>query len=183
MCRVHNTNALIRVMPQRGFGLQPRVAASSRLPWVARRMKSRSTPTGLRLPRAEGATPLGLKRASRSQTQSSPSSTSNPGLRDETPSGYSSRTFASSGRSRHGLSLIEVSAAIVLLGALATIVMQALEWTLVERREAERREIALVEAGNAMERLAAAKWESLAPRASAEEPLSAIAKDMLPARD
>jgi prepilin-type N-terminal cleavage/methylation domain-containing protein len=81
---------------------------------------------------------------------------------------------------RRGLSLIEVSAAIVLLGALATIVMQSLEWTLVERREAERREIALVEAGNAMERLAAANWESLAPRASAEEPLSAIAKEMLP---
>jgi prepilin-type N-terminal cleavage/methylation domain-containing protein len=81
---------------------------------------------------------------------------------------------------RHGLSLMEVSAAIVLLGALATVVIQALEWTLVERREAQRREIAMVEAANAMERLAAAKWESLAPHASAEESLSAIATEMLP---
>jgi Tfp pilus assembly protein PilE len=78
------------------------------------------------------------------------------------------------------MSLIEVSAAIVLLGALATVVMQALEWTLVERREAERREVAMLEAANAMERLSVAKWESLSPRESTEEPLSAIAKQSLP---
>jgi Tfp pilus assembly protein PilE len=81
---------------------------------------------------------------------------------------------------RLGMSLMEVSAAIVLLGALATVVMQALEWTLVERREAQRRETAMVEAANAMERLAAEKWESLAPHASAAEPLSAVAKETLP---
>ncbi len=104
-------------MPQRGIGLQPRVAASSRLPWVV---------------------------------------------------------------GRRGMSLMEVSTAIVLLGALATVVMQALEWTLVERRETDRREVAMLEAANAMERLAATKWESLSPRESAEKPLSAVAKQMLP---
>ncbi len=80
------------------------------------------------------------------------------------------------------MSLIEVSAAIVLLGALATVVVQALEWTLVERREAERREVAMIEAANVMERLAATKWESLSPRESTEEPLSAVAKQIAPQR-
>jgi prepilin-type N-terminal cleavage/methylation domain-containing protein len=83
-------------------------------------------------------------------------------------------------KKRNGMSLIEVSAAIVLLGALAMIVMQALEWTLVERREAERREVAMLEAANAMERLASTKWELLSLSPSAEQPLSAVAKELLP---
>ena len=38
----------------------------------------------------------------------------------------------------------------------------------------------MIEAANVMERLAATKWESLSPRESSEEPLSAIAKQSLP---
>jgi hypothetical protein len=38
----------------------------------------------------------------------------------------------------------------------------------------------MLEAANAMERLAATKWDSLSPRESVEEPLSAVAKQMLP---
>ncbi|HEV3418568.1 MAG TPA: prepilin-type N-terminal cleavage/methylation domain-containing protein, partial [Pirellulales bacterium] len=63
---------------------------------------------------------------------------------------------------RNGMSFLEVSVAIMLLGALATVVTQCAAWTAGERRAAERREIALFEAANAMERLASADWDSLA---------------------
>jgi Tfp pilus assembly protein PilE len=81
---------------------------------------------------------------------------------------------------RQGVFLIEVAAALVLLGALAAIVAQTVAWSAAERRASERREIALSEAANAMERLAATDWESLAPEAATEEALSAAAKQMLP---
>ena len=69
---------------------------------------------------------------------------------------------------RHGVFLIEVAAALVLLGALATVVAQTVAWSAAERRASERREIALAEAANAMERLAATDWESLTPEAATE---------------
>ena len=81
---------------------------------------------------------------------------------------------------REGVFLIEVAAALVLLGALAAIVAQTVAWSAAERRASERREMALAEAANAIERLAAADWDSLAPEAATEETLSPVAKQMLP---
>src|SRR5947209_7289542 len=81
---------------------------------------------------------------------------------------------------RHGVFLIEVAAALMLLGALAAIVAETVAWSAAERRASERREIALAEAANAMERLAATDWESLAPGAATEGTLSPAAKQMLP---
>jgi Tfp pilus assembly protein PilE len=78
------------------------------------------------------------------------------------------------------MTFVEVAAAIMLLGVLATVVTQCAAWTAGERRAAERREIALFEAANVMERLASEDWESLAPKAAAEDPLSTAAKEMLP---
>ena len=81
---------------------------------------------------------------------------------------------------RRGVGLIEVAAAIVLLTALATLVAQIVGWSAAERRASQRREIAVAEAANAMERLAASDAQSLKPHAMTEIPLSPTAKEMLP---
>jgi Tfp pilus assembly protein PilE len=81
---------------------------------------------------------------------------------------------------RRGVGLIEVTAAIVLLAALTTLVAQIVAWSAAERRASLRREIALAEAANTMERLAASDSQSLKPHAATEMPLSQTAIEMLP---
>lgn len=81
---------------------------------------------------------------------------------------------------RRGLGLIEIAAALVLLSALATLVVQIVAWSAAEHRSTQRREIAIAEAANAMERLAASDAQSLKPHATTEIPLSPTAEAMLP---
>jgi hypothetical protein len=76
--------------------------------------------------------------------------------------------------------MIEVAAAIVLLAALTTLIAQIAVWSAAERRASQRREIALAEAVNALERLAASDSQSLNPHPATEVPLSGTAKEMLP---
>ncbi len=81
---------------------------------------------------------------------------------------------------RRGLGLIEVAAALILLSALATLVAQIVAWSAAEHRSTQRREIAVAEAANAMERLETGDSQSLKPHAMTELPLSPTAKEMLP---
>ena len=67
-----------------------------------------------------------------------------------------------------------------LFSALATLVAQIVAWSAVERRSTQRREIALAEAANAMERLAAGDSQLLKSHPTTEIPLSPTAKEMLP---
>lgn len=81
---------------------------------------------------------------------------------------------------RYAFTLIEAAAALVLLSALATLVVQITAWSAVERRSNQRRQIALAEAANQMERLVADRL-SLKPQEASEVPLSKTAEEMLPA--
>ncbi len=83
-------------------------------------------------------------------------------------------------RRRTGIGLVEVAAATMLLGALATLVLQTVAWSAVERRAIERREIALAEAANAMERASTLESSALEPQPPTEIPLSPLAKNKLP---
>jgi Tfp pilus assembly protein PilE len=81
---------------------------------------------------------------------------------------------------RRGFGLIEATAALVLLAAMATLVAQIVAWSAAECRASQRRTIALVEAANAMERLAASNPQSLGAHSITEMPLSPTTKEMLP---
>ena len=59
-----------------------------------------------------------------------------------------------SGRRRRGLTIVEIGVSIVLLAAAMTLIAQILLVTARTRREIQRQQIAALELGNAMERLA-----------------------------
>ena len=86
---------------------------------------------------------------------------------------------------RRAFTLLEVSVAGVLLVALMAAAVQMLAWVAAERRASERRQWAMQEAANVMERITAQPWESL----TSEDPdsgrlasveLSPHAQQMLP---
>ena len=91
---------------------------------------------------------------------------------------------------RRGFTLLEVSVAGVLLAVLMAAAVQMLGWVAAERRALERRQWAMQEAANVMERITARPWESLSPdpdpdpdRESgslASVELSSHARDVLP---
>ncbi len=58
-------------------------------------------------------------------------------------------------RTRGGFTLLEISVSIVILGAMASLIAQALLWRAAQQRSIQWRELAVVEAGNLMERAAA----------------------------
>jgi hypothetical protein len=81
---------------------------------------------------------------------------------------------------RRGLTTIEMVMATLVLGVAMTLTVQILGWVVRERRGADRRAIAVQEAANAMERLAAQPWDQLTPEAARAEPLSSEALRALP---
>lgn len=83
-------------------------------------------------------------------------------------------------RRRNGMALAEVAAATILLAALGAFVAETVAWSAAEQRATQRREIALSEAANAMERTSIAGWAALEPKPSTEMALSPLAKRMLP---
>ena len=81
---------------------------------------------------------------------------------------------------RHGIYLLEMSVAGVLLLALMAICVRYFAVTLAQRRALDQRQAAIVEAGNVMERISAVPWDDLTPEALAATALSADAKLALP---
>jgi hypothetical protein len=80
---------------------------------------------------------------------------------------------------RRGYGLVELSVAGLLLAIAMGIVAQTATWLAVERRGAERRQRALQEAANLMERLSARPWLELTPELAREQSLSPATKAAL----
>jgi hypothetical protein len=76
--------------------------------------------------------------------------------------------------------LVEVSAAIVLLGILLILATQVLAWRATERQDLERRRWALSEARNVIERVTALPPDRLNPDALARLDLGSRVRDALP---
>ncbi|MCE5267326.1 MAG: type II secretion system GspH family protein [Planctomycetaceae bacterium] len=81
---------------------------------------------------------------------------------------------------RRGTTLIELAVAGVLLGTLLVVCLQLLMATAANRKSLEQRQLAAVELGNVMERLATRRWSDLTPQTAAQERLSASVGDRLP---
>jgi type II secretory pathway pseudopilin PulG len=80
---------------------------------------------------------------------------------------------------RRAFGLVELTIATLLLGVAMTIVAQTAGWLAAERRGAERRQRALQEAANLMERLAARPWAELTPELAKAQTLSPTTKSAL----
>jgi hypothetical protein len=73
---------------------------------------------------------------------------------------------------RRGYGLFELAIATVLLGVAMTIVAQTAGWVATERRGALRRQRAIQEAANLMERLSGRPWDELTPELARAQVLS-----------
>lgn len=90
--------------------------------------------------------------------------------------------FRSSRRPR-GFTLIEVAAAGVMLATALVITVQVLTLSSAQAREVERRQFAVQEAANLLERLAVAPWDALGSETAASQKLSTEALSRLPGGD
>jgi hypothetical protein len=81
---------------------------------------------------------------------------------------------------RTGISLIEVTAALLILSVAVVSVAQLVALAEVQRRDASRRQLASSEAGNALEHLAARRWDELDAERLKEFSLSPRARQALP---
>jgi Tfp pilus assembly protein PilV len=82
--------------------------------------------------------------------------------------------------SRHGFVLLEVVVAFGLLAVLIAVCLQMLSATAAGRRAAERRAVALQEAANIMERIAAMPWDQITGERLQEIELSPSVREILP---
>ncbi len=80
---------------------------------------------------------------------------------------------------RRGYGLFELAVATVLLGVAMAIVAQTVGWLAAERRGAQRRQRAVQEAANLMERLNARPWDELTPDLARAQVLSPSTKALL----
>ncbi len=80
---------------------------------------------------------------------------------------------------RRGYGLVELSVATLMLALAMAIVVQTAGWLAAERRGAERRQRALQEAANLMERLTSRPWAELTPELAREQSLSPATKAVL----
>ena len=80
---------------------------------------------------------------------------------------------------RRGIGVMELVVAGALLGTLLVVCLQLLTATAAQRRVAEQRQLAVLEVGNAMERLASRPWAELKPEMAAPQ-LSPSVRDRLP---
>lgn len=81
---------------------------------------------------------------------------------------------------RRGFTLIEMIAAAAILGAVMAVAYQAVVAAAGQQRALVRRQTALREAANAVERLAALPWQGLTPQAAGALVLSPEARASLP---
>jgi hypothetical protein len=78
------------------------------------------------------------------------------------------------------MTLVELTIAALLLGVAMTATVQILGWVAAERRSLERRQCAVQEAGNLMERLSARPWDRLPAAGVRDVTLSEPARRLLP---
>ncbi len=64
-------------------------------------------------------------------------------------------------RRRSGFGLVEMALTGVLIGVAMAVTLQVVGWVALDRRATERRERAIVEASNLMERIVARPWDDL----------------------
>lgn len=83
-------------------------------------------------------------------------------------------------RRRRGITVIELAAAVLLLGVAMSVTAQLLGAIAYERRAVGRREVAAREVGNLMEHLTARPWDRLTPDAVKEVRLSEPTANALP---
>jgi hypothetical protein len=81
---------------------------------------------------------------------------------------------------RRGSLLAEVAMAAVLLTIAMTLSVKVLGWVALERRDAERRQRAVMEAGNVMERLTAYTFDDVTPALAKRITLSDASRQLLP---
>jgi prepilin-type N-terminal cleavage/methylation domain-containing protein len=81
---------------------------------------------------------------------------------------------------RRGFTLIEVTITVVLLAAAMTAIVQVLGWVAAERRAIERRQWAVEEAANLMERVTAAPFDEITAESARAVTLSAPVREKLP---
>lgn len=82
--------------------------------------------------------------------------------------------------SRGGYSLIELTIASLLLGTAMGLIAPSLIWVARERRAAERRQEALQEVQNILERLTSQPWEAVTPELARETRLDERVSEQLP---
>ncbi|WP_406701009.1 hypothetical protein V5E97_19675 [Singulisphaera sp. Ch08] len=81
---------------------------------------------------------------------------------------------------RRAFTMVEVAITSLLLVIAMTVTLQVLGWVATERRAVERRQCALSESANLMERLAARPWDELTADALKDVKLSESATRALP---
>lgn len=82
--------------------------------------------------------------------------------------------------SPRGVVLLEVVVAFGLLAVLITVCLKMMVSTAVGRRAVERRAVALQEAANIIERIAAMPWDQVTPERLADVELSPQVREILP---
>ncbi len=90
------------------------------------------------------------------------------------------RSSSRARRRRRGSLLAEVAMATVLLMVAMTLTVRVLGWVALERRSAERRQRALMEVANVMERITAYPFEEVTPALASRITLSETARRQLP---
>jgi hypothetical protein len=83
-------------------------------------------------------------------------------------------------RAHRGYLLLEMLAAAALVTTLVVVSTQMLEASAAQRLAMRHRQVAMEEAANLLERIAARPWSQLTPAAVAHEPLSDDARQALP---
>jgi Tfp pilus assembly protein PilV len=86
-------------------------------------------------------------------------------------------------RKRRGSLLAEVAMATVILMIAMSLTVKVLGWVALERRAAERRQRALMEVANVMERIAAYPFDEVTPELTRRITLSTTAGQSLPESD
>ncbi|MEN6448913.1 MAG: type II secretion system protein [Thermoguttaceae bacterium] len=81
---------------------------------------------------------------------------------------------------RRGMTLIELIVAATILGTLLVVCLQLLTATAAMRRSLDQRQLATIELGNVLERLATRRWTELTPAAATAERVSESVAERLP---
>ena len=86
----------------------------------------------------------------------------------------------SRGLRRAGFGLIELALTGVLIAAAMAATVQVVGWVALERRAVERRQRALAEASNLLERIGSRPWDELTPEALGKVRMSESSAEFLP---
>ena len=93
---------------------------------------------------------------------------------------FSHRNLAANHQARRGSLLVELALSAAMLMIAMGLTVKVLGWVGAQRRNWDRRQVAVQEAANLMERLTARPFASLTPESTRDLPLSARARQSLP---